>query len=81
MVKKTIILNPTGAYPDGFSYNLPKDIPSGEIIVHVGWDKRLFLNYEEKDSPFMEQPQCSICGVEFHNTVWHEKYYDKLFRS
>lgn len=79
MAKKTIVLNPTKAYPDGFSYNLPKEIPKGEVIIQIGWDGRLFLNYEEKDPPFMEQPKCNVCGSKFHNTQWHQTYYDHLF--
>lgn len=40
-----------------------------------------FLNYEEPDPPAVERPQCNICGSGFHNTVWHQKYYDACFGS
>lgn len=81
MAKKTLILNPIRAYPDGFSYNFPKDIPKGEVVIQIGWDGRLLLQYDEADLFVNDKPHCNICGSEFHNTVRHEKYYDKLFRS
>lgn len=81
MAKKTLVLNPTRAYPDGFSYNLPKDVPKGEVIIQIGWDGRLFLQYEEADLFVNDKPHCNVCGSGFHNTQWHEKYYDHLFGS
>lgn len=78
-MKKSITLNPIRAYDNGFSYNFPKDIPKGEVIVQVGWDGRLFLTYEEPDLFVNDKPHCNICGSEFHNTVWHQTYYDHLF--
>lgn len=42
-MKKTLILNPTRVSADGYFYDLPKDIPKGEIIAYVGWDGRLFF--------------------------------------